>query len=140
MTTVRFRRSAVLLFLFLPVICEGKDKPTFTESGHTTDHLKMVKRSLVKNTAVLLDVREYSEWKAGHLEQADLLPLSIIRSGRLTDKQKKMLPKDKPVYCHCRSGGRVLAVSKILRGRGYDIRPLKAGYSDLLKAGFEKAK
>jgi phage shock protein E len=134
MTTVRSCWFAVALLLFLPAVCEGEDKSTFTESGHTTDNLKKVKRSLAKGTAVLLDVRELNEWKAGHLKQANLLPLSIIRKG------KKLLRKDKPVYCHCRSGGRVLAVSKILRSRGYDIRPLKAGYTDLLQAGFEKAK
>ena len=140
MTTVRSHWIAVALLLFLPAVCEGQDKPTFTKSGHTTDDLKKVQTSLKKGTAVLLDVRELNEWKAGHLKQANLLPLSIIRKGKLTDKQKKLLRKDKPVYCHCRSGGRVLAVSKILRSRGYDIRPLKAGYTDLLQAGFEKAK
>jgi rhodanese-related sulfurtransferase len=51
----------------------------------------------------------------------------------------KLLPKDKIVYCHCRSGGRVLPATDILKELGYDVRPLKAGYSQLLEAGFPKA-
>ena len=56
-----------------------------------------------------------------------------------SDKIKK-IPKDKIVYCHCVSGGRVMPASAILQKIGYDVRPLKPGYKDPLKAGFEKAK
>ena len=35
---------------------------------------------------------------------------------------------------------RVLAATPILRAMKFDVRPLKAGYSTLVKAGFEKAK
>jgi phage shock protein E len=127
-----------LLFLFAAA-GTAAEKPTFTKAGHTTDSVVMVKKQLIANKAVLLDVREESEWKNGHLKDAQLLPLSIIREGRLTADQKKLLPKDKPVYCHCASGGRVLTVSKILRAKGYDIRPLKAGFVDLVKNGFKEA-
>ena len=115
------------------------DKPKFTKAGHTTDSLKTVRSRLDSRKVVLLDVREQSEWDEGHLKQASLLPLSVIRQGDLTTTQKKLLPKDRPIYCHCRSGGRVLTVSKILRAKGYDVRPLRAGYSALVEAGFEKA-
>ena len=131
--------SLVLLFL-APVVSRAEESPRFTATGHTTDSLKTVEKSVADGRAVLLDVREKKEWDAGHLQDAKLLPLSAIRSGKLTDRQKKFLPRDKPVYCHCRSGGRVLVVSKLLRARGYDIRPLKFGYADLVKIGFERAK
>ena len=116
------------------------DKPTFTRDGHTTDSLSKVRKQLKAGKATLLDVREQNEWDEGHLKSARLLPLSILREGKLSEKQKKLLPKDAPIYCHCRSGGRVLAVAKILKAKGIDIRPLKSGYADLVKAGFEKAK
>ena len=128
------------LLLIASAACDASEKPRFTEAGHTTDSLKKVKQKLADGKAVLLDVREENEWNAGHLQDAKLLPLSIIRQGELTEQQKKLLPKDKPVYCHCRSGGRVLAVSKILRAKGYDIRPLKSGYADLVEAGFKPAR
>lgn len=116
------------------------EKPTFTPAGHTTDTLDTVKARLKSKSAVLLDVREEQEWDEGHLQVAKLVPLSAIRAGNLTAEMKKNMPKDKPIYCHCRSGRRVLAASKILRAQGYDVRPLTAGYEPLLKAGFEKAK
>ena len=50
-----------------------------------------------------------------------------------------MLPKDKPIYCHCAAGVRVLPAADILQKHGYDARPLKPGYKDLLRAGFPKA-
>lgn len=112
----------------------------FTEAGHTKDDLKVVKERVKKKQAILLDVREQPEWADGHLEHAKSLPMSVVRSGKLTKEQQKLLPKGKPIYLHCLGGSRVLAVSKMLKGKGYDIRPLKAGYPVLLKSGFEKAK
>ena len=49
----------------------------------------------------------------------------------------KVAPKDKIVYCHCGSGVRCLKAADELKKLGYDVRPLKPGYKDLLKAGFE---
>ena len=122
------------------VSAEDKIGPAkFTAAGHITDSLPVVKARVKAKKAVLLDVREKAEWDAGHLKDAKLVPLSAVRSDNLTAEMKKHLPKDMPVYVHCRSGGRVLSVSKILRAKGYDIRPLKAGYTTLLSNGFEKA-
>lgn len=122
-----------------PVLGESIAPARFTASGHVTDTLGTVKQRVQKKAAVLLDVREKAEWDDGHLQQAHLVPLSVIKAGRLTATMKKQLPKDKPVYVHCASGGRVLIVSELLRPQGYDIRPLRAGYGQLLKAGFRKA-
>ena len=118
---------------------KAKAEAKFTERGHTVDSPQTVLKRLKKKEAVLIDVREESEWAQGHLQQAELVPLSAVRENKLTKEMEKALPKDKPIYCHCRSGGRVLAFSKILREKGYDIRPLKLGYTKLLEAGFKKA-
>ena len=53
---------------------------------HTKDSLDTVKKALAAKKAVLLDVREKSEWDAGHLKDARLLPLkdgysSLLKSG-----------------------------------------------------------
>ncbi|MGI9475040.1 MAG: rhodanese-like domain-containing protein [Rubripirellula sp.] len=109
---------------------------------HTADPLPRVLERVNGKKAILLDVREQSEWDAGHLRHAVLLPLSDLKKLKQNpDMQAKVkkLSKDKILYCHCKAGGRVLAATPILRSLGYDIRPLKAGYGDLLKAGFEKA-
>ena len=107
---------------------------------HTEDSLEKVKQNLKEKKAVLVDVREEKEWKAGHLESARLLPLSRIARDPDPTEVAKKLPKDRIIYLHCKAGGRCLIAADLLKDAGYDLRPLKAGYEDLLKAGFEKAK
>ncbi|MCP4787353.1 MAG: rhodanese-like domain-containing protein [Fuerstiella sp.] len=136
---MRLLSACVICSSFCMANDDAENPPTFTPAGHTTDTLDIVRQRLKDKKAVLLDVREREEWDAGHLKSAKLVPLSVVRTGRLPKEMQKDLPKDKPVYCHCRSGGRVLLVSKLLRSKGYDIRPLKAGYEKLLTNGFEKA-
>ena len=106
------------------------------QAQHTKDSLETIKKRIKEKKAVLIDVREQGEWDAGHLKAAQLVPLTKLRAG----VKEKTLPKDKIIYCHCRSGGRVLAATPILRALKYDVRPLKAGYRTLVESGFKKAK
>jgi putative heme-binding domain-containing protein len=114
-------------------------KPMLTATGHTVDSLELVKLRVTDESAILIDVREQSEWDAGHLAAARLVPLSSLNDPAVSAKLIAGLPKDKTIYVHCKSGGRVLICAQLLKDRGFDLRPLKAGYADLLKAGFEKA-
>ncbi len=111
----------------------------FTEAGHTVDSIELVKERVANKSAVLLDVREQNEWDAGHLADAQFLPLSKMKDAAAVADALAPLPKDKPIYLHCRSGGRVLQFADIVAGKGYDIRPLKAGYDRLVESGFPKA-
>ena len=104
---------------------------------HTKDSLAVVKQKLADKSAVLVDVREQAEWDTGHLDAAILLPLSGLQKG--TDSSQKLM-KGKIVYTHCKAGIRSVAAGEILSKQGYDVRPLKAGYQDLLDAGFAPAK
>jgi len=109
-------------------------------SNHTTDSLDTVKQRLASKEAVLIDVRELTEWNEGHLEDAKLVPLSEIRDPQKRENATKDLSKEEIVYCHCRSGKRVFIATHYLSREGYDIRPLKAGYEALLSEGFENVK
>lgn len=104
---------------------------------HTKDSLAVVKQKLADKSAVLVDVREQAEWDAGHLDAAILLPLSGLQKG--ADSSQK-LKKGQIVYTHCKAGIRSVTAGEILSKQGYDVRPLKAGYQDLLNAGFAPAK
>ncbi len=42
------------------------------------------------------------------------------------------------IYTHCRAGRRSVAAAVILEKLGYDVRPLKPGFEDLIQAGFPK--
>lgn len=113
---------------------------TFGQEKHTTDSLDTVKKNLADGKAILIDVREKSEWDAGRLKLAKLLPSSLF-TDPATHKElaEKNLDKSKIVYTHCRAGGRAARCGEYLKALGYDVRPLKPGYEELAKAGFEKA-
>ena len=105
----------------------------------SNDPLPTVQKNVATHKAVIVDVREPGEWKEGHIEGAISLPLSSFKKGVDANTLEHELPKDKIVYTHCVMGVRALAAAQILEKLGYNVRPLKAGYKDLVKAGFEKA-
>ncbi len=103
----------------------------------TKDTLDTIQKATADETAVLVDVREADEWKEGHVKGATFLPLSELMEANAEAVAKK-LPKDKIVYTYCRAGRRSVAAADLLQKMGYDVRPLKPGIEDILKAGFEK--
>jgi phage shock protein E len=110
----------------------------------TKDDFESIKTAMAKKDAVLVDVREQSEWDDGHIDGALFLPLSWLReeskASKFGERLGEKLPAKKILYVHCRSGGRALTAAGLLRKQGYDARPLKAGFDDLRKAGFTAAK
>src|SRR5262249_51881555 len=105
----------------------------------SNDSLPTVQENIATNKAILVDVREPGEWKEGHVAGAIPLPLSSLKKGVDTKTLEQELPKDKIVYTHCVRGRRALKAAKILEKLGYNVRPLSAGYEDLVKAGFGEA-
>ncbi len=108
-------------------------------ADHTTDSLTTVKENVEKDKAVLVDVREKSEWDAGHIDGAIFLPLSAIRDGLSKDEIAR-LPQDKILYVHCVIGKRALTAGNTIEKLGYTVRPIKPGYKELIAAGLPKAK
>jgi rhodanese-related sulfurtransferase len=106
---------------------------------HTKDTLADVKKNVESGKAVIIDVREQNEWDAGHLKAATLMPRSKLTLESELAEMVKKLPKDKIIYTHCRAGGRALTCGELLKKQGFDVRPLKPGYEELVAAGFEKA-
>ncbi|MEM1062347.1 MAG: rhodanese-like domain-containing protein [Planctomycetota bacterium] len=75
------RRVVCLAVLFAAGHAAAKPPAgAVTPQGHTADSLDVVRANLVAGRALLLDVREPSEWNAGHLAIAKPLPLSILRA------------------------------------------------------------
>ncbi len=112
---------------------------TARAADHTKDTPDVVKSAVADEKAALLDVREKSEWDDGHLKDAKLLPLSVLKAGAKAEDVAKLVPKDRVVYLHCGSGVRCLKAAAELKKLGYDVRPLKPGYADLITAGFAPA-
>lgn len=106
---------------------------------HTREPLDDVRREIERGGAVLVDVREPSEWDAGHLRDAVPLPLSRLRAGVPTDELARILPPGRPAYLYCGAGGRSLIAASSLNRLGYDARALKPGFGELARAGFSIA-
>ncbi|MCH7321192.1 FAD-dependent oxidoreductase [Solibacillus sp. MA9] len=71
-------------------------------------------RGLVESGAVIIDVREPNEFANGALKGAVNIPLGEIRA-RMSE-----IPKDVPVYVHCRSSQRSYNAVMALENSGYD--------------------
>lgn len=110
------------------------------ELQHTEDSLKTVKERIAEKKAILVDVRELVEWNDGHIEGAVHLPSRDLQDKFDEKKLREKLPKGIIVYTHCMVGYRALKAGKIIEKYGYDVRPLKPGYKELLEAGFKKEK
>ena len=82
----------------------------------------------------LLDVRTISEFKAGHLRGATLIPLDKLENNLAK------LPKDKKIMVYCRSGHRSLRASRILKRHGYTPINVKNGITGLSNAHAEIVK
>ena len=76
------------------------------------------------SNAFLLDVRTSGEFGGGHLPKATNID---FRSPDFASKIKD-LPKDKPVFVYCLSGGRSAQAAEMLRKEGFQVTELQGGY------------
>lgn len=72
----------------------------------------------------IIDVRESDEYSAGHIEGAVNIPLGKL----MRDEKNGIVPKDKEVVVHCKSGGRGSVACQFLKQKGYNVRNLEGGY------------
>lgn len=66
-----------------------------------------------RDSIMVVDVREASEYATGHIPGARLIPLSTFPGGA------KGLPKDVTIVLVCRSGNRSARAYKMLEQQGY---------------------
>ncbi len=84
------------------------------------------------DSITVLDVRQDSEWIAGHIPGA-----VHIENGRLPYDDLP-LPIDRPIAIHCQHGARSTAGYSVLARRGYrDVILVEGGFAAWQKAGFE---
>jgi rhodanese-related sulfurtransferase len=84
--------------------------------------------------ALMIDVREQSEWDEYHMPGARLIPLAQLES-RLSD-----LPKDQDIVVVCRSGNRSATGRDILLEAGFPrVTSMAGGMSDWRASGLPTA-
>ena len=72
--------------------------------------------------ALILDVRQPSEFEKGHLEKAVNIPLPELRD-RLEE-----LPRDCEIWAYCRSGQRSYYAARVLSQYGFDAKNITGGF------------
>lgn len=84
---------------------------------------------MVREGAMLIDVRERAEWKTGHAPQALHLPLRDVAQA-----QRRVKP-DTPVVVMCASGMRSRTAARQLRALGLRATSLSGGIGAWQSAG-----
>jgi rhodanese-related sulfurtransferase len=87
--------------------------------------------------ALVLDVREQSEWSDGHIAKARHIPLGKLKD-RLAELEKF---KDKPIIAVCRSGNRSGSACGVLKKAGFEnLHNLAGGMQAWEQAGLPREK
>jgi rhodanese-related sulfurtransferase len=82
-----------------------------------------------KPKPLVLDVRESSEYAAGHIAGSTLIPLHQL-STRMSE-----LPRDREIICVCASGSRSGSAARKLTKNGYTVLNLSGGMYRWQRAG-----
>ena len=80
---------------------------------------------VISKDATILDVREPHEWAQVTLPEA-----LLISQGQLMDRLHE-IPKDRPVLCVCRSGGRSANVALFLAYNDFEAANMAGGMKAL---------
>ena len=81
-------------------------------------------------TTPVVDVRNPDEYAAGHVPGAVLMPLHTV-PVRVQD-----LPRNRPVYLVCHSGGRSAQAAARLTQQGYDVVNVVGGTGAWAASGY----
>jgi rhodanese-related sulfurtransferase len=86
----------------------------------STDPAALAER-LAEGSVYVLDVRQPSEWRHGHIRGSRNVPLMHVKSQLAT------LPRDKTIVTVCASGHRSAVAARTLQRSGHEVENLKGG-------------
>ena len=92
---------------------------------------------IANESPLILDVRTPKEFKAGHLDQARLVPVQQLASHL----DKITAHKNRPIFIYCATGNRSTVASKILIDNGFkQVINLRYGIYDWARRRFKVVK
>jgi phage shock protein E len=113
-----------------PAPAPAATRADITQLGPNVD-VATVRALQGRDDIVILDVREQSEYDAGHIASVKLIPIGTV-ANRLNE-----IPKDKPVIVTCHSGNRSGQVTEYLRSQGYtNVHNMTGGLNAWQQAGY----
>ena len=94
----------------------------------STDAAGLSERLGSRNVYVI-DVRQPSEWRSGHIRTAVNVPLTHLK-GKL-----EKLPRDRTIVAVCASGHRSAVAARTLRRAGFEVENFRGGMHAWRRAG-----
>ena len=97
--------------------------------GHLIGRMEPVEAYEKRASLLVVDVREFYEFDAGHIEGAAHIPLRHLPASQ------EDIAKDRPVVVACQVGQRSALAAAFLRERGWDAHNLEGGMEAWAAAG-----
>lgn len=133
------RQAAIALREHQGVGCEarmtmtGQDLVAEAKQHITEVNVEKAKQLLAEGNITLIDTREESEYAAGHIDNAILLPRGMLefKFGTVPD----LADKSKAILIYCRTGGRSALAAQTLQTLGYKtVLSMAGGFEAWQKA------
>jgi rhodanese-related sulfurtransferase len=103
---------------------------------HVTEISPEEARKEADGGAVLIDVREESDWSDGHAKGAKHLSRGVIE----LEIEEQIPDVKKPIICYCGGGSRSALVAESLQKMGYEnVRSMAGGFRAWKEAGLPSA-
>lgn len=83
----------------------------------------------IQSGAMLLDVRESSEYQAAHAPAAKLISLGVLQ------RRLKEIPKEREILVICASGARSAQAAALLAKEGFQVTNVSGGMAGWQRAG-----
>jgi rhodanese-related sulfurtransferase len=124
-------KSIIVLLLILAPLFTIQGQVADSVSFHSLPPDKFSAAIEKSNTKVLVDVREFFEYKKSRIPGA----LNMPSSGNI-DKATDTIPKNCDLFLYCTSGFRSKRVAKTLCAKGFEnVYSLEGGINGWKKAG-----
>ena len=112
---------------FLTIVNDARKRITETNVQEINDRLER------GDEFYLVDVREESEWKKGHITKAIYIGKGVIER----DIEKKIENTEAEIILYCGGGFRSALAADNLQKMGYsNVSSMDGGYSGWVKAGY----